>query len=471
VTDQPALKLSVELGEYACIWYLPDGTGGFAQVHGFATFEGGRGAHGFGFWSNVPLRGESFPQVEQHPSIRCDLSTGEVATFVNASVITMFPERVRISASIVLVGFTKPASTSAEVCTVRFQVTGQDAVTGYAPLTRTILFPKAPGEMATYRLGAREGATIGWEDESAHITSDFAAASATADLYRVDHRFSPHFTVELDEPIPIGEFANNWADPVRYIVALATGQRQDITMLSATGEDATHEDGNWTVFSSGVTQAPFNSSGDSVFDTPSALSLGPDDDSLLRLVRRWVELRDQDHPIIHLFARQVGAFASLPSQATFQVLIQAIEGAHRAENPEKLNQALASHQHERDKVLGLLKEAGANAKVRGYTANAMGKYPPGNLNDALEWVDSVVPGSFAAQAGPLTLVQAQMSGDDTWADGLRKIRNDLAHGNSTFPRTQLREVVRVVHRFATALALNLLGASHKAQERALRSHD
>jgi len=250
--------------------------------------------------------------------------------------MTWFPERVRVSASLVLVGLGQPANASVEVCTVRFQVTGQDAVTGFPPLWRTILFPKEPGESATYKLGAREDARIVWEDEAARVTSDFAAASATADLYRVDHRFSPHITVELDEPISMAAMAENWIDPIRWLIALSTGQRQDVTMLTATGEDSKHVDGEWTVFSAGVTQAPYNSSGDVVFDAPSALCVGPDKDSLLALVRRWVELRDAQHPIVHTFARQVGALTALPAAATFQVLIQAVEGAYRAENPENL---------------------------------------------------------------------------------------------------------------------------------------
>ena len=329
MNDKPALTLSVELGEYPCIWHVPSESGDLVQVHGFVTLEGGRRAHGYGFWSDVPLAGDSFPQVDQYDSITCDLSSGDVATFLNASVMTVFPERLRVSASLVLVGLSRPAASRGAVATVRFQVTGQDAVTGFAPLSRSIQFPRVPGESATYKLRAREGAIIVWEDESARITSDFAAASATADLYRVDHRFSPHITVELDQPVSMAAITEDWVDPVRWLIALSTGQGQDVTMLTATGENSQHVDGEWTVFSAGVTQIPYNSSGDVVLDTPSALRLGPDGDSLLALVRRWVELRDANHPIVHTFARQVAALDALPAAAQFQVLIQAIEGAYR----------------------------------------------------------------------------------------------------------------------------------------------
>src|SRR5436190_6003307 len=100
---------SVEPGEYACIWYLPNADGNLVQVHGFVTFEGGRRAHGTGFWVDVPLAGDSFPQTALYPLIRCDLSTGQVANFLNATAITWLPERVRVSSSIVLVGFDQPA--------------------------------------------------------------------------------------------------------------------------------------------------------------------------------------------------------------------------------------------------------------------------------------------------------------------------------------------------------------------------
>lgn len=459
---------SVEPGEYACIWYLPNADDDLVQVHGFVTFEGGRRAHGTGFWGDVPLAGDSFPQTAFHPSIRCDLSTGQVAMFLNATAITWFPERVRVSSSIVLVGFEQPAHVGGDVCVGRFQVTGQESVTGFAPLTRSIRFPKETGEKVIYEVGARDGATLVWEDVSATITSDFAAKSATSDLYRVDHRFSPHLTVELDEPIPVSEFADNWVDPIRWLVALSTGQSQDITVMTVTGEDQAHGDGDWAVFSPGVTQAPFSSDYESILGTPSALCLGPDGDDLLAMVRRWVEMRDRLHPIIHTFASRVGGLALLPPHARFQVLVQAIEGTYQTENPDKVEAAKAGHLHKRDEVMDLLRKAGANSKLRRYTTSSMGNYPPGTLNVPLEWVDAILPGSFGDTVGEVALVKAWMNGG-TWADGLRNIRNALAHGNSAFEPAELQEVVGVVHRFTAALALRLLGAGDKALERAVRS--
>jgi hypothetical protein len=198
--------------------------------------------------------------------------------------------------------------------------------------------------------------------------------------------------------------------------------------------------------------------------------LGPDGDDLLALVRKWIELRDELHPIIHTFARRVGGLRLLPSHSQFQVLIQAIEGAYQKENPGKIEAAKGGHLRKRDQVLDLLNAAGANSKLRRYAKSSMGNFPPSNLNVALEWVDEVLPGSFADTAGSLALVKAQMNGG-TWADGLRNIRNALAHGNSAFEPAELKDVVGVVQRFTTALALKLLGAGDKALERAVRKRE
>lgn len=471
MTERTAIRPLVEPGEYPCVWLLPGSEGETVRVHGFLTLEGGRPVRGQALGPEVPMDGDDFPQRARYPVIRCELRTGQVATLVDATVSTWFIERAHITSTVAVVGMTAPATATAAVCSAEVQVTNLDAITGTAPLDRAILFSSEPGVQNTYRATASPDARIEWDDATTSAAFDYSSASRAADNFRVDQRFSPNLTIDLDEPLPIVEFCSRWIDPLRWLVALATGRKQSVTVLTATGEDEAHQDGRWAVYASGITQEPYNSSEESVREAGSALALGRDGDSLLDLINSWMRLSDAFHPAIHTFARQITAIDQAAPPAAFQVLIQTIEGVYRAQNIEAAATAAEKHVKKRDEVLAILTAADAPSRLRKYARRSIGTYPPSSLNDALHWLDSVTVGSFADAIEPLALIQAQMEAGDTWADGLRKTRNDLAHGNKSFDPREVHDVAKVLMRYCTSVVIQLLGGSTAAQERALLAPD
>lgn len=475
MTIGSALKPRFAAGEYPCTWVLSragDGAGD-ARVPGSLTLEGGRMPTGHAYGADVPtvvdLHGMSFPQVSTHRVIRCELAIGAVATLVDAQVRIWAPDRARISASYVLVGSRYPAGEEAAVCRLRTQVTGLEAITATAPLERTVQIPRlADTTPVSVTMSASPSSFLHWEDASAELVSDYASRAALADLYGTKHVFSPHLTLDLDEPVAFDELSAHWIDSLHRLSSVATGERQRITHVTVTGEDELGKDSQWEVFAAGVTQQPFASEEKVVRETRSALALARDGDSLLALLREWDRLDTARHPIIHSFGREVSTLEDHTPRAQFLTLIQALEGTHRVENEVATLADEQKHQAKRAALLDAVAVTYLPPAERKFLSRNLSKSPTSGLDRALHWTRKVLPGDLAADAGQLTIVKEKLDDQSatTWADAIRMIRNDYSHANRSYDPYELRELVLVLKRYATAMCLRLIGASDAAQLRA-----
>lgn len=440
---------------------------------GSLTLEGGRVPTGHAYGVDVPtvvdVHGMSFPQVSTHRIIRCELAVGAVATMVDAQVRIWAPGRARISASCVLVGNRYPAGEEVAVCRLRTQVTGIEAITATAPLERTVQIPRLSDTTpVNVTMSASPSSLLRWEDASAELVSDYASRAALADLYGTQHVFSPHLTLDLDEPLAFDELSTHWIDGLHRLASMATGERQRITHVTVTGEDEYGEDCQWEVFGSGVTQEPFASEEKVVRETRSALALALDGDSFLALLREWDRLDTARHPIIHSFGREVSTFEDHTPRAQFLTLIQALEGTHRVENEVATLADERKHHAKREALLDAVGVTYLSPAEQKFLRRNLSKSPTSGLDRALHWTRKVLPGDLAADAGRLTIVKEKVDDKsaNSWADAIRMIRNDYSHANRSYDPYELRELVLVLKRYATAMCLRLIGAGDAAQLRA-----
>jgi hypothetical protein len=407
------------------------------------------------------------PQERHFDVLQAELITGTTATLLNAHASVWAPERVRISAAAALVGRSFPARPTVDVCEVQVQVTSLDAIASTVPLGREIHFPTEGGTVL-YGIAPSPDAKKVWEDDCAVLTIDYAARTAPADLYRHHHVFSPYVKIELDESVPFMQLSKDWLDSLRRLASVSTGKPEDITLVSVVGEDDAQQDGRWQVFASGVTQSPYASSEEVVRNTHSALSLSRDGDSLLALLRTWRQLDTSLHPIIQSFGYEIRTFVDLTPRAKFLTLVQAVEGAYKAENVAKIEADSEKYTGKRDTLLGKLADADLAPAERRFLDKNLSSNPPTNLETALHWSAKLVPSDIAAALERATIVADKQAGgsDITWAAAVRLIRNDLSHGNRAYHPSDLMAVVAPLRRHVTSLTLLLLGASTAAQERA-----
>lgn len=476
---ETALKPRYAPGEYPCTWLLPSGEVAkpHARVPGSITLEGSRIPEGHAYGPEISLESgphglTSFPQVSSYRVVRCELAVGAVATLVDAQVRVWAPGRVRISASCVLVGNRYPRSEDVAVCRARVQVTGIEAITATAPLERTVEMPRASdASPVSFTMTASPNARLEWEDNSANIVADYASRAALFDLYGTRHLFSPHLTIDLDEPVPFHDFSSAWIDSLHRLASVATGARQRITHLTVTGEDEDGRDGEWEVFARGITQQPFASSEEEVRETRSALALGRDGDSLLSLIRNWIRLDIERHPIIHSFGREMSTFEDQTPRAQFLTLVQAVEGTHRIENRERSVERETKHEAKRAALLASAGTSYLSSAERKFLTSNLSKTPPSGLDHALHWFAKTLPGDMASAAGSLTIVSEKLTDGSaqTWADAIRRIRNDYSHANRAYDPWELRELVVVLKRYVTSMCLRLIGAGDAAQARATDS--
>ena len=122
----------------------------------------------------------------------------------------------------------------------------------------------------------------------------YALTAPVGSWYSYSLAFSPIVEVKLSQPVTLGDFFAEWVWPTRNLVAAATGRREEITYLTCTpvfgGEPRPPRLRHFQVFNPSITQEPYGSTNDLREKDISAIRL-KDGESLLKLLRRWQELR------------------------------------------------------------------------------------------------------------------------------------------------------------------------------------
>lgn len=360
MTNDSALSHLVDPGEYLCTWVFKGASKtSKVRVPGSITLEGSRVPHGHGYGyaaSEIPRILDytpaltSFPRSWTLPTLRADLATGTSVMLLNVTVTVWAPERVRITAAAALAGCSSPSTNLAAVCEVDVQVTRLDVIAAAAPLRREIRFPRDDG-MVLYGVAPGQRAEVAWEDASANLTMSYVSKAAPADLYRHYHVFSPLLKIELDEPLAFLEFSTVWLDPIRNLTSVATSAAESITWVTATGESENGDDGTWQVFAQGITQQPYASSEGDIVSTTAALALGPDGDDLLAVLRKWISLDNDLHPVLHTFGREIRGLSDQSPRGRFLTLMQAIEGTHQREDAGQIAVKQAEHTKQRNAIM------------------------------------------------------------------------------------------------------------------------
>lgn len=486
--DPKALELIYDPDEYLCTWSVPDNAGGWRSLSGSVEARVDRPPQGQAY-GDVPLHvssttsGESifnFPQETRLPALRASLANGGNLILVDAGISYWSPGRGRVGGAAALLGkgggFFDPFRGVVEpseqleprVMSARFQIAALDTVLDTVPIHKVSdpSITDAPDEQWT----AHTNPDADVESSSGGVTLrvGYDGRMRVRDGYEFGLRFSPVADLAFADGVTLRELVDDFVEPLRRIIAIATGRSRDLTYLAVQLDG---EQGWFQVFGSGITQEPFESSLQEAQATSSAIRAHEDEVSLLDLITRWRDLGSEHHPLIETYGSMLHAADQHP-RSRFLLLIQALEGMHGAETREQYEEQAAKHTALREAVLAKLKviatgddstaeppSEALSADDQKFIKRFLMKRLPSNLDSALTAMAEALPANGMDALASTALVKGmRASGDAESTPGaLRTVRNDLAHGNRGYPVDELGEVVAVLEQIVRGHALRLLG--------------
>lgn len=412
--------------------------------------------------------------------LRAVLANGGTLLVLDATITYWNTGEGRISGSAALLGRghghhapAKPTTDSSDqtrpmIKGARIQTTALDAVLGTAPIDETS-FPSSP-KSTTREWIARTNpeASCEWTSDKATLRVSYDGRMRTADAFEFRLRFSPVATLQLEETLTLHALVDEYVEPLRRFVAIATGKPQELTYLAVEVEA---ENGWFQVFGTAITQEPYESSSGAVRSASSAVAAYEDGLSLLELISRWRELEVEHHPLAETYGSMLHADDQHP-RSRFLLLIQALEGMHGAETRDQYEARVEELKERRTALLEKLQSLAGESRTEDkpdeeiltvedlrFLKKFLMKRPIGNLDSALNAMASSLPVDGMDAIKKTILVKGVLSSKraESAPAALRTVRNDLAHGNRGYPFDDLDEVVTLLERIVRAHALRLLG--------------
>lgn len=476
--DPKALPLIYDPDEYLCTWSVPDGEGGWRTLSGSLDARVNRPPRGQ-VYGDVPLRDRSttpgqsafdFPQRTELPALRASLANGSTLILLDAEISYWSPGAGHVDGSAALLGkgggffgrVTGVVEASVQpvprITSARFQIAALDAVLGTVPIDKVANpgIPGAPKEQWTAHTNPDAG--VEWTSGGATLRVGYAGRMRVMDGYEFGLRFSPVATMELTAGVTLRELVDDFVEPLRRIIAIATGRSRDLTYLAVKLDG---EKGWFQVFGSAITQEPFESSSKEVQDTSTAILAHGDELSLLDLITRWRQLESEHHPLVETYGSMLHAVDKHP-RSRFLLLIQALEGMHGAETREQYDERVTKHTERRAAALERLRdlaEENLPAEHRRFIRENLQKRPSSSLDGALVAMAKALPVDGMEALASTRLVSDLLASKraESTSDALRHVRNDLAHGTRGYAFDELDEVVNILERIVRGHALRLLG--------------
>ncbi|MFJ4787584.1 hypothetical protein [Streptomyces sp. NPDC088794] len=468
------LSLMYEPDTYLCSWLIPDDADGYVEVPGNLVLRPLLQPMGR-VYGNVPLKqtehfpgvvGMDFPQFINVSVLYGRLDNGGTVTLLDAR-IELWDRVGRVTGAAALLnkaaffGFPEVPAPGRDadpplVTSATFQITALDSALGVSPI-KNVSNPHAPGgEEGRWAATVNESAVGKWSTDDAQLTVSYHQLMRALDPFEFNLAFSPVAKVTLTQPKSFENVVDQYVEPLRKILSIATGKSQELSYLHVELEG---REGKYQVVGSGITQDPFASSTAAARAHKSAVRALPDDLSLLELVMRWSQYAAAHHPLVETYGTMLHARDQHP-RSRFLLLIQALEGLYGYENKATAAERQIKHTASYEEALARAKED-LDAKTFQFVKKYLSKKRPESLDKALDALVMGLPVNVMDRLSATELVKEVQAASTTvsltTAGALRTVRNDLAHGNRGYDFYLLQKVVEILEFIVRGHALRILG--------------
>ncbi|RPK75700.1 hypothetical protein EES45_24750 [Streptomyces sp. ADI97-07] len=468
------LNLMYEPDTYLCSWLLPDGDDSHVEIPGDLVLRPLRHPTGQ-VYGAVPLQHTqhspgvietSFPQDISVPVLHGRLANGgsvilldaHIQLFDKSGFITGAAALVDKPAFFGLAGVPKAPTAAVPplVTSATFQITALDAALGVPPIKNVSNPLRSGGEEGRYAATVNADAAGTWSAEDAELTVSYYQRMHVMDACEFNLAFSPVATVTLTEAKPLAITIDEYIEPLRKILSIATGKSQDLSYLHVNLEGRA---GDYQVVGTGITQAPFASSTSAVRAHNSAVRALPDGLSLLELVTQWSRYAAAHHPLVETYGAMLHTRDQHP-RSRYLLLIQALEGLYGHENKATIEKREAEHTASHKELLARAKEH-LDAETFKFVKKYLANKPPTSLDRALDALMTGLPVDIMDRLSAAELVLEVQAAHPTkaltTAGAMRQVRNDLAHGNRGYKPHYLQEVVEILEFIVRGHSLRILG--------------
>ncbi len=419
-----------------------------------------------------------FPGPEvQLPRLIGRLRSNEQVIVIGAVMSEWFLERFQGFGRWAIVGLDIASVPDDRYEHVTFQISDADLWFGVQPLGH-IKWPKPKSATNTFSATLNPAAHRVWRDTRNGITVDVGYPHTySLDPYRFALTFAPVFDIRSRQPLSLDDWRDQWIAPLVDLATIATKRPQTLSWLSVQHGKG-REVRTGTVFTGGIHQSPYTAHYDEEWRrdadlrplfTLAGLSVTP-----MKLVRVWRSLQQSDDPFVDLY-RAALFQPDLPARARFLHLIQALEGRHSFANRKADAKAQVAFRARREQVVEAAARAGLPTHDLRFLKEEWSKRRADSLERRLLLLLNALPSAVRQTIesdARLDLIGSQLiasASAPTFPAQLRVLRNQLSHGDRSYPDHELEPWVRAVELICRAQLLALLGFLASDIEKALGS--
>lgn len=411
-----------------------------------------------------------WPQRREFREVRGHLQNNMDVVLAGGAVESFLPGVTILRSGVALVGLGLRRRDDQKYVRCRVQLTGLEALFGWAPLSQLASPRPGPWAGQTFAVTAAQDVTRSWADDNMEVRCSYDLRIQDPP-YGVHLGFFPIVTFGSSVGLDIYEWLDLWISPLVDVVRAATGSNEQLTWIGLKSDAAESVEGAAHVYGTGISQKPYVATMQAAMQPAIQGTLSFDLDSsnlsLLELIRGWRDHAASNNPFPELY-RTVISQPELPERARFLYLVQALEGLHTYENREGDDVKAAAHVQRRTEVIQAASSALTEPDLA-YLKDNWSKRPIDNLERRLlELIASLPPiAERVMDALRQTTVGTRLPADNTAAALVQAVRNDLAHGNRNYDSVELEPWTAALERLARAHMLRLLGCPVNVIERGL----
>lgn len=429
--------------------------------------------------SQVQLKGEiversrrgvrGFPEVDHFDELVGQLWSGHDLVLADCRCETWLPGRTLVAPRFALVGLNAAKVPGHAFEELTCQVGGLDLLFGRPPL-KDFRWPRDSERFleGEFTATGEPESTQEWVDEDATVTCSYWAQQSSIDNpYRFELSFAPVVTVKAAVSKQIDEWMRDFVMPLVRLVTLTTKTPQ--TVRWATVAQPTRDPDvqrplpiRAQLFGSGIEQSPYASEDASAWRTAATrpiFNLAESGIALPSLLRSWRALDEGDNPFVELY-RLAMFQRDLPQRAQFLYLVQSLEALHSYEHRAKDQADVEVYKTRRLETISRIEAAGPAADDLKFLKRAWSTRPRDDLAKRLRSLarHSGLPpiARITFESLDATSIYAGL-GERNVENAVRRVRNDLAHGNRNYDERDLKRWTDVLDAVCRAHVLRLLG--------------
>lgn len=393
--------------------------------------------------ATIPEGGKGFPQRTEIPRLVGHLFSNEEVVLGDAHVTEWIHDRFQVSARWAVIGLSVAEVDDDRWTHLDVRVTGLESVLGNA--IAAMQWPKSPeARPLRYSVDLDPDSRFVSEQEGVTVDVGYETRSSLGDPYRFTVTNFAIARLTSAVPLAIDEWLTEWISPLRELLSLATGVREEIVSVTllAPVDGADIEDQNATIrgtlFGSGITQEEAPAERPTRRDGSRLIPafILHDAPPLAPMIRAWTSELSEATAAPALFRLAIDP--ELPMSVRVLLCAQAIEALDASQRADREAMQDVEHRASRERaltVIGTLDDGVLAPEVQAFVRKSLARTPLRSLAGRIKRSMAHIPdrdSQIATWDIATALLKTELEAAGRLADPLHErlasTRNVLSHG-------------------------------------------